>query len=108
MGNNKYGQLGIGHKVNECYPTVIKQLQQIVKVTAGYHSGALDKYGNIYVWGSGSFGEYLRPKKFVLETPIRDISIRGFFGIAVSESRIYAWGNNTFGELGNGSSTAAR
>ena len=24
MGNNKYGQLGIGHKVNECYPTVVR------------------------------------------------------------------------------------
>jgi hypothetical protein len=24
MGNNKYGQLGIGHKVNECHPTLIR------------------------------------------------------------------------------------
>ena len=26
MGNNKYGQLGIGHKVNECHPTLIREL----------------------------------------------------------------------------------
>lgn len=112
MGNNKYGQLGIGHKVNESHPTLIRQLDAIVKITAGYHSGAIDQSGNIYIWGSGSFGEYLKPKKFVLSVPIRDISIRGFFGLAIGhnskyESRIYTWGNNTFGQLGIGTFEAA-
>ncbi len=102
MGNNKYGQLGTGHKVNECHPTLIRELSDIVKVTAGYHSGAIDKFGSLYIWGSGSFGELLRPKKFVLSIPIQDIAIRGFFGIAIghtskNENRIYSWGNNTFG-----------
>lgn len=57
-----------------------------MKVTAGYHSGAIDKFGNLFIWGSGSFGEFLRPKKFVLSVPIKDIAIRGFFGIAIGNT----------------------
>lgn len=76
-------------------------------MTAGYHSGAIDEFGNMYIWGSGSFGELLKPKKIILSVPIKDISIRGFFGLAIGETsryenRIYTWGNNTFGELGLG------
>lgn len=98
MGNNKYGQLGIGHKVNECHPTLIRELERIVSIAAGYHSGAFDSEGNLYIWGSGSFGELLKPKKIVLPTAVDLIFIRGFFGVAVSSNkRVYAWGNNTYG-----------
>ena len=33
-----------------------------------------------------------------------NLQIRGFFGVAISESenRVFIWGNNTHGELGNG------
>lgn len=104
MGNNKYGQLGIGHKVNECHPTLIRELDNITTISAGYHSGALDADGSLYIWGSGSFGELLKPKKIVLPTPLDKIFIRGFFGVALSSrhSKVYAWGNNTYGELGRG------
>ena len=44
-------------------------------MTAGYHSGAIDEFGNMYIWGSGSFGELLKPKKIILSVPIKDISI---------------------------------
>ena len=70
-------------------------------IAAGYHSGALDSEGNLYIWGSGSFGELLKPKKFVLPSGVDQIYIRGFYGVAVSskrlEHRIYVWGNNTYG-----------
>ena len=113
MGNNKYGQLGIGHKVNECHPTMLRDLEGIVKVSAGYHSGAIDFSGNLYIWGSGSFGQFIRPQKYVLSVPIRDLAIRGFFGLAIGhnsrdENRVYTWGNNTFGELGVGNYDAAK
>ena len=58
-----------------------------MSIAAGYHSGALDNEGNLYVWGSGSFGELLKPKKIVLPTPVDQIFIRGFFGVAVSSNR---------------------
>jgi len=31
-------------------------LENIVVIAAGYHSGAIDIEGNLYIWGSGSFG----------------------------------------------------
>jgi X-linked retinitis pigmentosa GTPase regulator len=71
-----------------------------VSIAAGYHSGAVDADGNLYIWGSGSFGELLRPKKILLPTPINQIFIRGFFGVAVAntyQNRVYTWGNNTYG-----------
>lgn len=99
MGNNKYGQLGIGHKVNECHPTLVRELEGITAISAGYHSGAIDSEGSLYLWGSGSFGELLKPKKIVLEVPLDKIFIRGFFGIGVSSSqqKVFSWGNNTYG-----------
>jgi alpha-tubulin suppressor-like RCC1 family protein len=104
MGNNKYGQLGIRHKVNECHPTLIRELEHITTIAAGYHSGALDRDGHLYIWGSGSFGELLKPKKISLATPLDKLFIRGFFGVAISsrQQKVYAWGNNTYGELGRG------
>jgi X-linked retinitis pigmentosa GTPase regulator len=111
MGNNKYGQLGIGHKVNECHPTYIRELDNIVCIAAGYHSGAVDADGNLYIWGSGSFGELLKPKKIVMPSPINQVFIRGFFGVAVSNKnihKVYTWGNNTYGELGRGNFESAK
>ena len=32
MGNNKYAQLGLGHKINEAKPTPIHELINIVKI----------------------------------------------------------------------------
>jgi hypothetical protein len=53
----------------------------------------------LFLWGSGSFGELLRPKKFIINCPLTLLQIKGFFGIAISESqkRIFIWGNNTHG-----------
>jgi X-linked retinitis pigmentosa GTPase regulator len=102
LGNNQYGQLGIGHKVNECQPTLIRELGKVLQVSAGYHSGAIDENGDLYLWGSGSFGEILRPKKFVLSAPVRYVSIGGFFGVAYGDNRLFTWGNNISGQLGTG------
>jgi X-linked retinitis pigmentosa GTPase regulator len=74
-------------------------------VAAGYHSGAIDSNGNLYIWGSGSFGEFLKPKKISLPTPVNYIFIRGFFGVAAETNRyqrVYSWGSNSYGELGCG------
>lgn len=99
MGNNKYGQLGIGHKVNECHPTLIRELEGITNIAAGYHSGAIDSLGYLHLWGSGTFGELLRPKRFSLGFNVHELHIHGFFGLAISQSehRIAIWGNNTSG-----------
>jgi hypothetical protein len=55
-----------------------------VQIAAGYHSGAIDEAGFLYLWGSGSFGELLKPKKIFLDCQIQSLCIRGFFGLALS------------------------
>jgi hypothetical protein len=32
MGNNKYAQLGLGHKMNESNPTLIPELSNITRI----------------------------------------------------------------------------
>ncbi len=62
---------------------MVQNLAGIVSISAGYHSAALDYYGNLFIWGSGSFGEFLRPKKFSTGVSLKQVSIRGFFGMAI-------------------------
>jgi len=105
MGNNKYGQLGTGNKNPESSPILVKSLENeyIVKVESGYHSGALNDKGDLFLWGSGTFGEYLRPTRIKKPYPFIDLSIGGFFGAAIDNKHsVYTWGNNNSGELGLG------
>jgi hypothetical protein len=64
----------------------------------------LNDRGEIYIWGTGMFGEYLNPVKFSQTGNIyRDISVGGFFGGAIDDKgTLWGWGSNTSGELGLG------
>lgn len=55
-----------------------------MQVEAGYHSAAINAMCELYLWGSGSFGELLRPRKFVVDCPLSNLVVRGFFGMAMS------------------------
>jgi X-linked retinitis pigmentosa GTPase regulator len=63
MGANNYGQLGTGNRRSSNLPTGLRQfeLTQAVKIAAGSHSAAVTTDGDLYIWGSGSFGELLQP-----------------------------------------------
>lgn len=65
-GGNTFGQLGIGNKKNTNIPTRIKDFDRhnVVKIACGHHSAALTDRGDIFIWGTGIFGEYLTPVKF--------------------------------------------
>lgn len=62
----------------------------------------------LYVWGTGIFGEFLTPKLMTfknLPEPncIKTITIGGSFSSIVdSNDRIHVWGANTNGEMGLG------
>jgi alpha-tubulin suppressor-like RCC1 family protein len=105
-GGNNYGQLGVGNKKPTNIPTKIKEfeLNKVVKVACGHHSAALTEKGEIYIWGTGVFGEYLTPLKFSQSGHnYKDISVGGFFGSAIDEKGlVWTWGSNTSGELGLG------
>ena len=133
FGQNGYGQLGIqGISTNIHYPTKIEGLENIVKIGAFEHiSIALDKDGNVYVWGNG-FG--VTPTKLNFHSKVIDISrklilsengtvwkiddlngkISGLTNIVEiasgnshnlalsADGKVYSWGNNSYGQLGTG------
>jgi len=108
MGGNNFGQLGTGNKRSAVFPTRIRDLDSfnIVKVVAGKHSAAVTDKGEVFIWGTGIFGEYLSPIPFgkeIFAGPIKDVSIGGSFGAAIDyKGALYTWGSNTNGELGMG------
>eukprot|EP01022_Parablepharisma_sp_SALTPOND_P016056 TRINITY_DN2314_c3_g1_i1.p1 TRINITY_DN2314_c3_g1~~TRINITY_DN2314_c3_g1_i1.p1 ORF type:complete len:1094 (+),score=138.92 TRINITY_DN2314_c3_g1_i1:12288-15569(+) len=109
MGGNNFGQLGTGNKRSSTVPIRLKDLDPfiITKVSAGHHSAALTDKGELFIWGTGVFGEFLSPTRFGRSTtflaPVKEISVGGSFGAAVdTEGNVYTWGSNTSGELGMG------
>lgn len=105
-GNNIHGQLGLGNKRSSLafqrvnFPSDIT----IKKVAAGTHSAALTEYGELYLWGTGTFGEFLQPQKVSgLNNAVLDVSVGRTFGSLVDMSGVvYSWGLNKSGELGLG------
>ena len=105
-GNNKFGQLGIGNKNSLYGPILVHSLMahKISKIACWNHSACLTEKGELYIWGTGVFGEYLTPLSYLKgRVPCKDISVGNFFGAAVEDNgRVWVWGSNAGGELGLG------
>ena len=105
-GGNSFGQLGTGNKKSTCLPIRVHCLDGIYieKVACGHHSAVISDKGDLYIWGSGIFGEYLQPHKLGnFSLPIVDVSVGGCFGAAIDINHcIWTWGANSNGELGHG------
>eukprot|EP00826_Nyctotherus_ovalis_P031579 TRINITY_DN2525_c0_g1_i7.p1 TRINITY_DN2525_c0_g1~~TRINITY_DN2525_c0_g1_i7.p1 ORF type:complete len:839 (-),score=257.71 TRINITY_DN2525_c0_g1_i7:25-2541(-) len=106
MGGNNVGQLGTGTKRSSAVPTRVKELDSagITKVAAGNHSAAVTSRGELYVWGTSLFGEYLVPTLFCSSGMcVEEVSIGGSFGAVIDRrGSLYTWGSNASGELGMG------
>ena len=101
-GGNSFGQLGLGNKKSYSKFERVQIEGYIVKVAAGNHSAAITDKGQLFIWGTGVFGEYLIPTRMGVGN-IKDIGIGGSFGVALDVNGIVcAWGANANGELGNG------
>lgn len=62
MGDNTYGQLGIGHRQNSEKPELVQWLktkgEKCLAISCGFkHVVFLSGLGKIYTWGSGYFGQ---------------------------------------------------
>lgn len=103
-GGNSFGQLGLGHKKSQSTPIKITYLCNIVKASCGHHSAAFDIDGNLFVWGTGVFGEFLTPYKLTsINSKVIDISLGGCFGACIDiNNMLWTWGSNNSGELGVG------
>lgn len=70
-------------------------------LACGSHSGCITEQGDLYLWGTGAFGEYLVPHKVNLPVTLRKLSIgNGFGGVIDKANRLWTWGSNHNGELG--------
>ena len=88
---------------------------------SGNHSLALDSEGQIYAWGSNSYGQLGNGGTTRSNTPVKvdtsgvlagkaisQISAGSNHSLALdSEGQIYAWGANYNGQLGNGGTTSS-
>jgi hypothetical protein len=105
-GGNNFGQLGIGSKKSVSILTRVAALEgiPIEKVVCGHHTAALSERGELFIWGTGVFGEFLSPMRITsISAPLRDIDTGGCFGAAVDiYGTVWTWGSNTSGELGVG------
>ncbi|OMJ68419.1 hypothetical protein SteCoe_34128 [Stentor coeruleus] len=101
-GGNSFGQLGLGNKKSSTRPERVSLDSYIIKISCCSHSAAISDKGQLFVWGTGVFGEYLLPTKFSIPV-CKDVVIGGSYGLAVDISgNVHAWGANSNGELGVG------
>ena len=108
-GGNSFGQLGLGTRKSTHTPQRLSYFSglAVAKVACGQHTAAVTEGGELYIWGTGVFGEYLSPQKQSISSSIRDVSVGGGFGAALDvNKKLWVWGSNDNGELGLGDYTA--
>ena len=59
--------------------------------------------GELFIWGSGTFGKFFKPKLMNINVKFSDMDIGGSFGCGIDvKGKVWSWGSNTSGELGVG------
>ena len=105
-GNNKQGQLGVGSRKSSLafVRVTAPESLKFKKVAAGSYSAAFCAKGELYLWGTCTFGEFLTPRQIgQFKHPLKRLSIGSDFGSAIdSKGNIYSWGDNSYGQLGTG------
>ncbi|TMW58475.1 hypothetical protein Poli38472_010034 [Pythium oligandrum] len=118
-GFGKGGRLGTGTEYDHVEPVRISALEEIpiAKVAAGEnHTLALSRSGQVFSWGSNSFGQLGHNVKAITQesrlTPKRIDAFRGMVMVDVAASgshsgaicrddgALYTWGSNKKGQLG--------
>ncbi|TXK75433.1 fibronectin type III domain-containing protein [Paenibacillus sp. N3.4] len=119
-GNNSYGQLGNGTISNSSrtpvrtkFPsTQFPSTVNIATIAVGSnntHSLALDTNGNVWAWGSNSYGQSGKASSSGVSSPVQVIkNVKAIaaghnFSIALTlDGNVWTWGKNNSGQLGNG------
>ena len=110
-GNNLFGQLGNGNKIDTIIPIPIAEGEKFKSISAGFgHNIALHEDGSTWVWGNNDDGELgdgtqqesLFPKKNDLITNATILATTATSSlIKTSTNEVYGFGSNTHGVLGN-------
>ena len=123
-GYNSHGEIGIGNTSSYNYPRSIASSyfnnKQIIKIcrVCYYASCALTDEGEVYAWGNGGYGAFLKGNTSNYYTPqlltwfsnnnIKIVDVTGghYHWLALSDQgKIYTWGYNSHGQRGNGNTT---
>jgi len=119
-GDNTYGELGDGSKINADFPETVKLPAGVTGFTAvaagGEHTLAIGSDGNLYAWGDNGYGELGNGTTTSSNTPVEVHMPTGIKAIKIaaglidslaigSNNKVYAWGDNGYNELGDGNST---
>lgn len=119
IGNNTYGQLGLGDTKNRTTPCKIPILcgKNISFIKIGVSSSAaLTGAGDVIMWGDNTFGQCAFVGTKIVTVPCKVAKLIGKRVIALAggyvhtmaltdEGEVYTWGDNGVGQLGNGSTT---
>ena len=74
-----------------------------MKIAAGQHSACVTQHGEVLVWGTCPFGEFLSPTRLSIGSRVVDVEIGVGFGIAIDKNgTAWSWGSNSSGCLGTG------
>ncbi|MBI9048934.1 MAG: hypothetical protein JEZ00_05935 [Anaerolineaceae bacterium] len=113
-GLNSSGQLGDGSNQDQMKPVFVKDLHNVIDLTAGsYHTCALTADGEVWCWGENESGQVGNGTNINQSVPVLvkgltgnvlDFTAGNDFTCAQLESGdIRCWGNNEFGQLNDGS-----
>ena len=105
FGDNTYGQLGQGHRMDVKSAQVLTQFKNKVKSinTSGNMNILLTKNNELYIWHLNENNNLIQPSlvTFQKKIKIESISTGKNFAILLSSNGIcYGLGSNQFGELG--------
>jgi len=107
FGSNSEGQLGLPAKRGSAVPLCIQDISHVPMshvAACSFSASVSQETGSLYLWGSGSFGEFHSPHR-VKRIPERviQVSLGEQFGVALTaDHKMYSWGENPQGQLGTG------
>ncbi len=114
-GDNTYGQLGDGTKIDHLTPQQIPSFPGIADIEGGReHALAMTSSGTVYAWGWNRKGQvgngstaYTVTKPVPVLTGAIDIGAGHYSSFAVkSDGSVWGWGQNASGQIGTGTSAA--
>ena len=117
-GHNSDGQLGDGSSTNRSQPVLVKNIDKVQQVAAGYrHACAIRDAGKVACWGQNSFGQtgngiasstdVMAPVDTGLEGATSVCAGYGHSCAVTQDGSVHCWGRSSQGTLGNGKTSTS-
>jgi alpha-tubulin suppressor-like RCC1 family protein len=111
-GDNFYGQLGLGDRLERRVPTAVPGLTDVVGLAANNdNTCALKGDGTVRCWGYNAYGQLGDGSTVDKASPVAVAGLTNVTGIALgvghscavkADGTAFCWGSGTGGQLGNG------